>query len=154
MTTKGSATTGQAPPGHAIVGYVAALEAMRPDTVESVLALCADDIRFTDPFNDVTGRPALKAVFDDMFEKVSDLEFMVRDCHGEDRRWLLSWTYSGRLGRLGAMTIEGMSIVELDADNLVRRHADFWDSGDLYARIPVLGPVIRAIRRRLAAPAG
>ncbi|MEJ8572410.1 nuclear transport factor 2 family protein [Microbaculum marinum] len=135
----------------AISAYVAALEAMRPETIDDVLVHCADDVRFTDSFNDVTGKPALRHVFADMFEKVSDLSFAVHDRQGTGARWLLTWTYAGRLGRLGHVTIEGMSRVDLDADGRVRRHADFWDGGEIYRRVPVVGAVNRAIMRRVAA---
>lgn len=138
-------------PDTAIADYVVALEAMRPETIDQVLALCAGDVHFTDPFNDVTGTPALRTVFEDMFETVSDLEFRVSDCYGAGRTWLLRWTYSGRMGRLGPMTIAGMSYIGLDAGNLVCRHADYWDSGDVFARIPVFGAAIRGLRRRISA---
>ncbi|MCT8973324.1 nuclear transport factor 2 family protein [Microbaculum marinisediminis] len=135
----------------AIADYVAALEAMRPDTIDTVLDLCAETVRFTDPFNDVTGRAALRHVFEDMFDKVSELTFTVDDCQGSDRTWLLRWTYAGRMGALGHTRIEGMSHVVLDEDNRVCRHADYWDAGILYEKIPLIGRVIRGIRRRISA---
>jgi steroid delta-isomerase len=134
-----------------VAAYLTGLEEMRPDTIDAFLTLCADDVRFTDPFNDVTGKSALRHVFEDMFEKVSDLSFKVHDCHGAGTRWLLRWTYAGRMGSLGRASIEGMSFVELDADNLVCRHADYWDGGEIYRRVPVVGAAIRAIKRRVAA---
>jgi len=140
------------PPETAIKAYVAALEAMSPDTIDAALAHYSEGARFTDPFNDVTGKPALRTLYEDMFEKVSDLSFSVHAYHGADRSWLLRWTYDAHLGRLGRMTIDGMSHVELDAGGLVCRHADYWDAGALYERLPVLGPVLRLIRRRIAAP--
>jgi ketosteroid isomerase-like protein len=138
-------------PEDAIHEYVAALEAMRPDTIEAVIACYADEIRFTDPFNDVTGPAALRHVFEDMFDKVSDLAFTVHDCHGGGDGWLLRWTYAGHMGSLGDMAIEGTSYIVLDKDNRVRRHADYWDAGLVYERIPVLGAAIRWIRRRISA---
>jgi len=138
-------------PEDAIRDYVAALEAMRPGTIEAAVACCADDIRFTDPFNDVTGPAALRHVFKDMFDKVSDLTFTVDDCHGAGQSWLLRWTYAGRMGSLGHMAIEGTSFIALDQDNRVCRHADYWDAGLVYERIPVLGAAIRWLRRRISA---
>ena len=139
-------------PEASIAAYVAALEAMRADTVDTVLALCAEDIRFSDPFTDVTGKAALRDVYDDMFRKISDLRFRVEDCHGAGERWLIRWTYSARLGFLGPMEFVGTSLVLLNAEGLVCRHADYWDASALFARLPVLGPIVRLIKRRIAAP--
>lgn len=146
-----STQTGSTAPADAITAYVAALEAMRADTVDSVLALCADDIRFSDPFTDVTGRAAMRHVYEDMFRKVSDLRFTVEECHGSGERWLIRWTYSARNRLLGPMDFVGTSLVLLDDKGLVRRHADYWDASALFARLPVLGPIIRLIKRRIAA---
>jgi steroid delta-isomerase len=138
-------------PGTGPKEYIAALEAMRPDTIDAVVALCADDVRFTDPFNDVTGKTAYRHVFEDMFTKVSDLTFAVDECHGAGRQWMLRWSYAARLGVLGHTTIEGASYVELGEDGLVVRHADYWDAGRVYERIPVLGAAIGWLRRRISA---
>ena len=46
-----------------------------------------------------------------------------------------------------------MSEVTLAEDGRVLAHIDHWDpAAQLYERVPVLGAVLRMIRRRLAAP--
>ena len=71
---------------------------------------------------------------------------------------LLHWTMRFRPApaRPGAApgaewTLHGMSRVRFAADGRVAEHVDHWDTGgQLYARFPVLGPVIRWLQRRLA----
>jgi len=62
----------------------------------------------------------------------------------------LRWTFAWGAGA-GGGRIEGMSEVHLGADGLVTAHLDHWDSGSqFYATLPVLGPVIRLVARRVA----
>lgn len=134
--------------------YNRVLETLRPETIGDLLELCADDVRFADPFNDVTGRAAVGRVYEDMFEKVRDLKFTVLDCHGADRTCMTRWRFDADMGRLGHNVVEGTSHITLDADGLVAVHLDYWDAARLYERIPVLGAILGAIRRRISAGAG
>lgn len=138
----------------AVDRYNRTLETLRPDTIGDLLALCTADVRFADPFNDVVGRAAVGRVYEDMFGKVRDLTFTVLDCHGAGPVYLTRWRFEGHMGRLGHNVVEGMSHLTLDADGLVRAHLDYWDAARLYERLPVLGAILGAIRRRLSAGAG
>jgi len=45
-----------------------------------------------------------------------------------------------------------MSELTFDSDGKVARHVDHWDAGkEFYEKLPLLGGVLRAIRRRVAA---
>ncbi|MFQ3623490.1 MAG: nuclear transport factor 2 family protein, partial [Acetobacteraceae bacterium] len=62
-------------------------------------------------------------------------------------RWVFTIGGAGPVRR-----IEGVSEIRFAASGLVSAHLDHWDSGSqVYARLPVLGAVIRAVSRRLAA---
>jgi steroid delta-isomerase len=48
--------------------------------------------------------------------------------------------------------IRGASHLRFDADGKVAWHRDYWDAAEeLYARLPGIGWLMRALRRRLAA---
>jgi hypothetical protein len=50
-----------------------------------------------------------------------------------------------------ALAIEGVSEVRFDAAELVVEHVDYWDpAAAVYERLPLLGGVLRGLRRRLA----
>lgn len=50
-----------------------------------------------------------------------------------------------------AWPVDGVSEVHLTPDGKVAAHLDHWDAGSqFYARLPVLGFLIRLVRRRLA----
>jgi len=134
--------------------YAAAFEGLTPNTVDSLHALVTDDVRFVDPFNDVRGPAAFVAIFRHMYETLSDVSFTVDDRAIGERAGYLRWTMAATLKRGGGrLTLVGMSEVRFAADGRVSTHIDHWDAaGQLYETVPVLGPVLRWLRRRLAAP--
>ena len=130
-----------------------AWEGLTPEAVARLRELCAPDIRFVDPFNDLTGIGRLEALLLHMFQTLESPRFVVDDlAMGKDAgylRWRFFATLRGR-----PIALEGMSEVRFDATGKVTLHRDHWDaSTQVYGRIPVLGAAIRLIRKRLSAPA-
>ena len=136
----------------AAAAYARFYEDLTPDTIARLRAICTPDVRFRDPFNDVTGIDSYVAVLEKMFEDIAEPRFRVVDKALSGRVCYLRWDFSFRLKRGGApWRFEGMSEVHFDEAGLVAAHLDHWDSGgQFYARLPVLGWLIRQVRRRLA----
>jgi len=54
--------------------------------------------------------------------------------------------------RGGAVVVRGISHLGVDADGRVVLHRDYWDPAEeLYAHLPVIGALMRALRRKLSA---
>jgi len=140
--------------------YLSLLVRLDTAHLDALIALCAEDIRFRDPFNDVRGRSAFRAVFADMLEKLDDFEFLVdaRALEAAPRAdgvhvALVAWRLRARLPRLrnAAWAVSGCSEIHLDADGRICAHLDFWDAASgLYERLPVLGRLLRYLRGRFA----
>ena len=117
-------------------------------------SLYSQDIAFTDPLHQVHGISALKAYFAELYSNVDPLHF---DFHGFDHvaegEGYLRWTMSYRHQRLAGgqpIRVEGCSHL-LWSDGKVHRHRDYFDAGALlYEHLPVLGSLIRWLKRRLA----
>ena len=136
----------------AVAAYVAFYEGLTPDSLDPLEPLCAPDVRFCDPFNDVVGVAAYRAILADMFERVADPRFQVTDWACSGRVAYLRWTFTfAPSDDRAPWRIDGMSEVHFDDRLRVSAHLDHWDSGaQFYARLPVLGHLIRLVRRRLA----
>lgn len=139
--------------GEAARIYAKAFEAITPGSLEALGSLCADTVRFKDPFNDVTGREAFARVFQHMFKTVDQPRFTVSHISTVDDTAFLRWRFSFKpKGSQETWVIEGMSEVRFDAHGRVCLHWDHWDAAEqFYERLPVLGSVLRLIKRRLAA---
>ena len=99
----------------------------------------------------------MSALFRQMFEDCLDVRFSLRGRFRDGPRAVLLWTMDYRLRRWPdkPLTIEGASELDLDpASGLVTAHVDHWDAASqLYEHVPLLGAVLRRLRRRIATPA-
>ena len=113
----------------------------------------AADAHFCDPFNDVTGLPAIERIFLHMFATLEAPRFEVTTCLCDGPEAMLGWRF--RFGSGASLReISGVSHVRFDASGRVVEHIDHWDAArQLYESVPLLGPILRALRRRLQAPA-
>lgn len=133
--------------------WAALFESLTPARLAELDRLCAPGVRFKDPFNDVVGVEKLRRVFVHMFETVDDPVFSVSDIAVSGQTAYLRWEFSFRpKGRKAGWTISGMSEVVFDGAMRVAAHIDHWDASEqFYARLPVLGTLIRLARSRLRA---
>ena len=134
--------------------YAAAFAALSPETMDDLLATVSPQVRFKDPFNDVTGQDAFKAIFVHMFETCEAPRFHITDITRSNAesgmRAYLRWRMSGRIKSWPhtPLDLEGMSEIHIGADGLVAAHIDHWDSASqLLARLPVIGLLLRPVMR-------
>ena len=122
-------------------------ETLTPADLDPLVALYAEDCRFKDPFNEVRGRAAVRRVFAHMFETVERPRFVVTEALVEGDQGFLSWDFHA-----GELVIRGASHLRFDAAGLVVLHRDYWDAAEeLYEKLPVLGALMRLLKRRLMA---
>jgi len=109
---------------------------------------------FKDPFHEVRGVEAIRAILRHSFDKLPGARFRVtRRFPGDDRHAVILWEmdFVMPLTRQPT-TIAGATHLEFDADGKVSRHRDYWDAAEeLYGRLPVLKWLMRALARRAAA---
>jgi len=119
-----------------------------------LLALYDEAATFKDPFNDVRGRPAIDRIFSQMFEELQAPRFVVLTAASEGSDAFLTWElHFTRQGSGEPMTIRGASHLRYSSTDLVVMHRDYWDAAEeLYAKLPLLGMLMRALRRRLSTP--
>jgi len=142
----------KAPPD-VLAPIVRYFETISPATVARIGEIYTDDAWFKDPFNEVTGAPAIGRIFAHMFEQVDAPRFVVHDCVGDAREAFLTWDFEFRRAGGEPLRIRGASHLRLAPDGRIRWHRDYWDTGEeLYAKLPLIGALFRWLRRRSAAP--
>ena len=128
--------------------------ALNKDNLDLLGELYSDDLLFRDPLHEVHGLTAVRRYFAELYANVEALHF---EFHGFDQvaegEGYLRWTMSYRHPRLAGgqlIRVEGCSHL-LWSDGKVHRHRDYFDAGALlYEHLPVLGALIRWLKRRLA----
>ena len=126
-------------------------ETLTPAVLDGLDQFYAPDARFKDPFNEVAGTAAIRRIFAHMFATTEAPRFEVTDRIEQGGQAMLGWTFHFAL-RGRALTVRGVTHLRFDADGRVTLHRDYWDAAEeLYEKLPLLGGLMRAIRRRLRA---
>jgi steroid Delta-isomerase len=131
-------------------------EALQPEHLAQLSEVYADDVHFKDPFNDVRGVAGLRRIFEHMFATLEAPRFVVHERVVQGEQAFLTWDFSfrrrGRGG--GALCVRGATHLRLAADGRVAAHRDYWDAAEeLYEKLPVLGTLMRWLKRRVSAGA-
>lgn len=135
----------------AITALTAFYEGLSPFSLDGIGALYAPDAQFKDPFNAVVGVTAIRRIFEHMFATVEAPRFVVTHRIVQGEQAMLGWDFHLRL-RGRAIVVRGVSHLRVDAEGRVCVHRDYWDPAEeLYAHLPVLGGLMRLLRRKLSA---
>jgi len=128
-------------------------ERLQPADVAELGRLYAADAYFKDPFNEVRNLAGVQQVFTHMFATLEQPHFLVRDALAQGDQCFLSWDFIfQRQGREDSMRIHGSSHLRFASDGRVAYHRDYWDTAEeLYEKLPLLGALMRWIKRRLRA---
>jgi steroid delta-isomerase len=135
----------------AVRQIVALFEHLAPQDLARLQAAYTPDARFKDPFNEVQGSAAIRAVFEHMFATLDEPRFVVREVVLQGRQCFLAWDFVFRLRRFrrDEQVIRGGSLLLLAADGRIESHRDYWDAAEeLYEKLPLLGALMRWLKRR------
>jgi steroid Delta-isomerase len=127
-------------------------ETLTPESLERVGEMYAQDALFIDPFNQLEGLTSVRAVYQHMFDTLKQPRFVVttsveRECDG-----FMTWDFLFEC-RGQAQQISGCTQFKLNDQGLIVLHRDYWDAAQqVYEKIPMLGSVVRMIRRKLSLP--
>jgi len=128
-------------------------ESMTPEALTRLDTVYAQDAFFKDPFNEVTGLPAIRRIYEHMYEALIDPGFLVVNRIVEDAQAMFEWDFRFRIRRWRphqVWKIHGTTHLRFGPDGRIVHHRDYWDTGEeLYAKLPVIGGVVRFLRRRM-----
>lgn len=135
----------------ALQAYIAYLEGLTPEGLAALETHVSDEVRFKDPFNDVHGSEAMRRILIDMFEVLGEVRFRCDGWAVSEGIGYFSWVLEGRF-RGKPWQVAGATRVRLGEDGLIAEHIDYWDAASgLYEKLPLIGPIVAALRRRVAA---
>ena len=140
------------PETKAVAELVNYFENLTPASVGQLKQYYAAQARFKDPFNDVSGLPAITGIFEHMFVALIGPRFVVTQhiCQGEQCFLTWEFRFQFRNYQIGTeQVILGASHLVFDALGLVVLHRDYWDAAEeLYEKLPLVGGLMRWLKRR------
>jgi steroid Delta-isomerase len=133
---------------------VAYFQTLSPDSVRRIDTLYSENVYFRDPFNEIRDVKALEHIFLDMFERLIEPRFTIIETIADGNAAFLVWDFDFRIKSLKpnqTRRIHGTSHIRFAADGRVNYHRDYWDAaGELYEQFPIIGAVLRWLKRRAA----
>lgn len=120
---------------------------------EDYLKFYDDSSYFEDPFQKVRGMDKIYNIFEDMYTKLYNPKFIIQECVSNKNVSYIKWNFTFQMNESSSEnSFIGLSRVVFSDDGKVLEHVDFWDAGaNVYEKIPLLGTIIRLIKRKLHA---
>jgi hypothetical protein len=127
-------------------------ETLTPQSVSDLKDYYSASARFKDPFNDVTGVPAIEKIFDHMFVSLTQPRFVITGQVVEGDQAFLTWEFRFCFKRFDTHTeqvVLGTSHLVLDEQQRISLHRDYWDAAEeLYEKLPWVGALMRWLKKR------
>jgi ketosteroid isomerase-like protein len=144
-------------PEHALRSVLQFFEAIGPQDLPLIGRLYCHDAFFKDPFNEVRGVPTIERIFAHMFETLEAPRFVITQSVQQGAQCFVTWdfVFAPKSSPRQTMTIRGASHIVLREEAgqwRVAMHRDYWDAAEeLYEKLPVLGSLMRWVKKKLAA---
>jgi hypothetical protein len=125
-------------------------EQLTPETLAEIDSVYAADAKFIDPFNELAGLANVKRVYQHMFDSLKSPRFIVTRTVSQGLQAFMLWDFTF-LWRDQTQKLSGCTHFELNQQGLISLHRDYWDaSREIYEKLPLLGLLLRYLRRGLA----
>jgi hypothetical protein len=135
----------------AVSRFVDFYRVFSPEVIRKGLrGLYADGAYFRDGFKEVVGTQAMEDYFLKSAEGIQTCTFDIQEMAVHQGNYYFRWVMHLTMKRSPDDPIRtvGMSHVRYDAKGKVIFHQDYWDTGAVYEKIPVMGTVIRWIKNK------
>lgn len=122
------------------------------DNLDLLAQVYSDDIVFTDPAHRLEGLDQLRAYFANLYANVNHIDFEFGDTDMFEGKGYIKWKMTlihPRLNSGNTVVVDGLTYVEFSEK--ITFHKDYFDLGSMvYENIPVVGGVVRYIKRQLS----
>ncbi len=109
---------------------------------------------FQDPAVKIKGLANLKKYYAAVYKNVKSIQFDFTEIVKNDLCYYATWTMHLSAKGLNSgkkYSVEGLSVIRFNEKNLVTYHRDYFDLGGMvYEKLPVLGPLVGLIKKKLA----
>jgi len=123
---------------------------MKGGDFTAINEIYSDDVIFIDPIHSINGIENLKAYFKKLDSNLIEGSFQFTDESTIDNIAYLQWEMNLKL-KLPKKNVKASGISVLIVDQKIVRQRDSFDAGELfYENVPVLGRVIRFLKRKIA----
>ncbi|OBT15933.1 transcriptional regulator [Vibrio sp. UCD-FRSSP16_10] len=125
---------------------------LNKNTLDSLKQIYHPDVVFEDAAHQLNGWQALSDYFEQLYRNVAACRFDIQSTHQAGEVGFIIWIMRLRHPKLKGgkeVAVRGISHIEFFEGKIIH-HRDYFDMGEmLYEQLPVLGSLIKAIKKRL-----
>jgi hypothetical protein len=128
-------------------------QTLSKDTLAQVMDIYDQNVTFRDPVHELHGAKAIQDYYKGLYQNVDSISF---DFQGEviqEDQHVLIWNMQLTTPKLNSgkpYSVPGNSWIRFNAQDQIVYHQDFFDMGDfVYERIPLLGGLVRMVKKRM-----
>ncbi|MGL5336716.1 MAG: nuclear transport factor 2 family protein [Enterovibrio sp.] len=136
-----------------VANFVRFYQELDKSTLYRLSDIYDEQVVFDDPVHQITGLVALEHYFAGMYQNLDACQFEILHVQHQNHHAALRWRMHYRHPRLqnGApRTLLGASFLVFAANGKIVAQQDHYDLGAMiYEALPILGPAIRFIKKRL-----
>ncbi len=136
---------------HIIDELIAFYREFDTESLAKIRAIYDEDARFSDPIHEIKGLESIERYFSSAMAGVTACRFDFDRVSVTEETAFLEWRMRFMHPRLAKheICVKGISVIEFQEK--VIAHVDYYDVGEmLYEHVPLLGRVIRRLKRRLS----
>jgi ketosteroid isomerase-like protein len=139
--------------GAAVEKFLNTYNKLNANNLQLLADIYTEDIWFIDPAHEIRGLARLTDYFATLYTNISSIQFQfnhhLRVAEGGYVQWQMDFCHP-RLQGGRDIVVEGASYLRFHETGKVSYHRDYFDLGAmLYERLPLLGRIIIAVKRRL-----
>lgn len=134
-----------------LTNFLSVYQKLSLDNLSLLNDIYHNKVTFIDPIQQVEGILDLTHYFEHLYQNLSFCHFDIDEVLLDDHKAAIYWTMSYQHKKLNAnntVYVQGHSLIKM-LDDKVIYHRDYVDLGAmLYEQIPLVGKVIKAIKKR------
>tara|TARA_Y100001970_G_scaffold247936_1_gene317072 strand:+ start:101 stop:526 length:426 start_codon:yes stop_codon:yes gene_type:complete len=131
----------------AFLDYKKFLETVDSSNLDGLGEFVASEVVFADPLHDVIGLQGMTNIFQQLFNKVEDVDYTIINYAINDRDVFFNWELKGMLFKK-PWSVDGVTNLKFDQDFKVSHQIEYWDvASGLYDYIPVFGKVTKLVKK-------
>ena len=125
---------------------------LRATNTEILDEFYSQNILFEDPVGKISGLSSMKAYYKNMYMEVEEIRFDFKNIAENEGIYFFTWDMwlkTPNLNKGKKFVVQGVSEIHFE-NGLVKYHRDYFDMGEMvYERIPVVGWLVKKIKKRL-----
>ncbi|MEE4244323.1 MAG: nuclear transport factor 2 family protein [Kangiellaceae bacterium] len=133
--------------------FVNNYQSVNQQNISLLKEMYTDDIIFSDPLHKIEGIDSLTQYFEHLYQNMIECRFDVFHHISDEQHSAIYWTMVFRHKKIksgNSISVEGHSMLYWRGDK-VYYHRDYFDIGSMvYEHIPLLGSMIRKLKRRIS----